>query len=78
MVLIGPIYSSSFVFTEWEWENTQFYDLCEDQAPQSKTMLASLDGLMQLHCNGNVTKAHDRLEKHLNQQAHGQYRNGNS
>lgn len=32
----------------------------------SYAMLASLDGLMQLHCNGNVTKAHDRLEKHLN------------
>ena len=44
----------------------------------SYAMLASLDGLMQLHCNGNVTKAHDRLEKHLNQQAHGQHRSGNS
>lgn len=44
----------------------------------SYAMLASLDGLMQLHCNGNVTKAHDRLEKHMNQQAHGQFRNGNS
>ncbi len=40
----------------------------------SYAMLASLDGLMQLHCNGNVTKAHDRLEKHLNQSAHGQTR----
>ena len=38
----------------------------------SYAMLASLDGLQQLHCNGNVTKAHDRLEKHLNQQAHNQ------
>ena len=44
----------------------------------SYAMLASLDGLMQLHCNGNVTKAHGRLEKHLNKQAHGQHRNGNS
>lgn len=38
----------------------------------SYAMLASLDGLQQLHCNGNVTKAHERLEKHLNQQAHNQ------
>lgn len=38
----------------------------------SYAMLASLDGLKQLHCNGNVSKAHDMLEKHLNQQAHGQ------
>lgn len=38
----------------------------------SYAMLAALDGLQQLHCNGNVTKAHTKLEKHLNQQAHGQ------
>ncbi len=38
----------------------------------SYAMLASLDGLQQLHCNGNVTKAHDMLEKHLNKQAHNQ------
>ena len=40
----------------------------------SYAMLAALDGLKQLHCNGEVTKAHDRLEKHLNQTAHGQNR----
>lgn len=44
----------------------------------SYAMLAALDGLMQLNCNGNVTKAHDRLEKHLNQQAHGQIKKGES
>lgn len=36
----------------------------------SYAMLAALDGLQQLHCNGNVTKAHKALEKHLNQKAH--------
>lgn len=40
----------------------------------SYAMLAALDGLKQLHCNGEVSKAHDRLEKHLNQTAHGQTR----
>lgn len=38
----------------------------------SYAMLAALDGLQQLHCNGNVTKAHEKLEKHLNQRAHDQ------
>ncbi len=38
----------------------------------SYAMLASLDGLQQLHCNGNVTKAHTALEKHLNKKAHDQ------
>lgn len=32
--------------------------------------LACLDGLKQLGANGNVTKAHDKLDKHLNQNAH--------
>lgn len=32
--------------------------------------LACLDGLKQLGANGNVTKAHDKLDKHLNQKAH--------
>ena len=36
----------------------------------SYAMLAALDGLQQLHCNGNVTNAHEALEKHLNQKAH--------
>lgn len=38
----------------------------------SYAMLASLDGLKQLHCNGEVTKAHEALEKHLNKRAHDQ------
>lgn len=33
-------------------------------------LLACLDGLKQLGANGNVTKAHDTLDKHLNQNAH--------
>lgn len=38
----------------------------------SYSMLAVFDGLQQLKCNGNVTKARDSLEKHLNQKAHNQ------
>lgn len=33
-------------------------------------LLATLDGLRQLGANGNVTKAHEKLEKHLNKSAH--------
>lgn len=43
-------------------------ELCE----LSFCILAALDGLKQLGANGNVTKAYDRLEKHLNKQAHDQ------
>lgn len=33
-------------------------------------LLACLDGLKQLGANGNVTQAHDALDKHLNRKAH--------
>lgn len=33
-------------------------------------LLACLDGLKQLHCNGEVSKAHTKFQKHLNLQAH--------
>ena len=33
-------------------------------------MLAALDGLIQKGANGNVTKAHEKLEKHLNSKSH--------
>lgn len=38
----------------------------------SYAMLACLDGLHQQGCNGAVTEAHNKLEKHLNQRAHDQ------
>lgn len=38
----------------------------------SYAMLAALSGLKQQGCNGEVTDAYSKLEKHLNQQAHGQ------
>lgn len=38
----------------------------------SYAMLAALDGLKQQGCNGNVTRAYEDLEKHLNKKAHEQ------
>lgn len=53
-------------------ECNDMQDIKDELCVLSYAMLAALDGLQQLHCNGNVTKAHTRLEKHLNQAAHGQ------
>lgn len=33
---------------------------------------ATLDGLKQLKCDGKVTEAKEKMDKHLNQQAHGE------
>lgn len=47
-------------------------ELKDEQCLISYAMLACLDGLKQLNCNGAVTEAHNKLGKHLNQRAHGQ------
>ena len=53
-----------------EKEAKDIQELRNELCVLSYGMLAALDGLKQLHCNGEVTKAHDMLSKHLNQQAH--------
>ena len=55
-----------------EKEARDIQELRDELCVLSYGMLAALDGLKQLHCNGEVTKAHDILSKHLNKQAHGQ------
>lgn len=55
-----------------EKEAKDIQELRDELCVLSYGMLAALDGLKQLHCNGEVTKAHDMLAKHLNKQAHGQ------
>lgn len=42
----------------------------DEQCLISYAMLACLDGLKQLNCNGTVTEAHNKLQKHLNKRAH--------
>ena len=42
----------------------------KEQCVMCYGLLATLDGLKQLGANGNVTDAHEKLEKHLNQSAH--------
>lgn len=56
-------------------EAKDIQELRDELCVLSYGMLAALDGLKQLHCNGEVTKAHEMLSKHLNKQAHGQHNN---
>lgn len=53
-------------------ESEDIQSLKEEQCLMSFAMFACLDGLKQLNCNGKVTEAHEKLEKHLNQKAHDQ------
>lgn len=41
-----------------------------EQYVLTSSMLAVLDGLKQLNCNGNVTRAYNDLESYINEKAH--------
>lgn len=50
--------------------NDDTKDIKEELQVLCYGVLSCLDGLKQQGCNGNVTKAHATLEKHLNKVAH--------
>lgn len=52
--------------------DAKLQELKAEQCMLTYCMLATLDGLKQLGCNGKVTEARNSLEKHINKQAHGQ------
>lgn len=52
--------------------NTQMQDLRNEQYMQTKVLFAVLDGLHQLNCNGEVTKASGELSDYLNKTSHKQ------
>lgn len=45
-------------------------EIKSEQFILTSSMFAVLDGLKQLNCNGNVSKAYSDLEQYLNKQAH--------
>lgn len=56
---------------KWDEYDKQIKDIKDEQCLMTWCMLATLDGLKQLGCNGKVTEARDKLDKHLNKTAHG-------
>lgn len=51
-------------------QDTEISNIKAEQQVICYALLACLDGLKQLGANGNVTKAYDTLDKHLNKNAH--------
>lgn len=70
----GGIVTIVFKFVRWMDRQTkqdkEIVSLKEEQQVMCYALLACLDGLKQLGANGNVTEAHNMLEKHLNKKAH--------
>ena len=66
----------SFIFAAYRWylrqskQDEEIKKIKEEQCLICYGLMACLDGLNQLGANGNVTDAHNKLEKHINQSAH--------
>lgn len=65
-----------FLFKWYRWydkqnkQDDEIAQIKEEQCLICYGLLSCLDGLKQLGANGNVTTAHEKLEKHINQSAH--------
>lgn len=56
---------------KWDECSSEIKKVKEEQCMLTYCMMATLDGLHQLGCNGNVTTAREKLDKYMNKQAHG-------
>lgn len=52
--------------------DSNFHQIQKELCLLSYCVGATLDGLKQLNCNGKVSEAKEKMDKHLNQQAHGE------
>lgn len=55
---------------KWDEYDRQIKAIKKEQCLLTFGMLATLDGLKQLNCNGKVTEARDKIDQHLNKIAH--------
>jgi len=76
LTAVAALCGFAFRFFRWIVEQKdqteKIQQIQEEQTVICYTLLAALDGLKQLGANGEVTKAHDYLNKHINKKAHDQ------
>lgn len=64
------------IFSAYRWylkqnkQDAEIKQIKEDLCMHTYVLLAILDGLKQQGCNGPVTEARNKLQKHINKQAH--------
>ena len=73
---IGAIFSVVFAVYRWylrqNRQDAEIERMKSEQCLLTYGILACLKGLKEQGCNGPVTEAIDKIEKHINKQAHGQ------
>lgn len=76
LAAIGAIFSVVFAVYRWylrqNQQDTEIEKLKSEQCLLTYGILACLKGLKEQGCNGPVTEAIDKIEKHINKQAHDQ------
>lgn len=71
LATLGTMLYKSFRWMERQRaQDIEIEAIKKEQCVMCYGLLATLDGLKQLGANGNVSDAHDKLEKHLNKTAH--------
>lgn len=71
VVVIGGVLLGVFKFVENnKQQNKEIQKVKREQTLTMYALRACLDGLHQQGCNGRVTEALNKIDKHLNQAAH--------
>ena len=71
IVAIVEYYNKVYKFVVQQREQeTAIHDIKDEQTLLTYGVLACLKGLKEKGCNGPVTEAIDKIEKHLNKKAH--------
>ncbi len=68
--IFGLIFSAYKWYLKQNKQDKEIQSIKEEQCLLCYAQVACLDGLEQLGANGNVSRAKDKLEKHMNQKAH--------
>lgn len=84
-VLCGVVRNTTKQLDKWNGYDEQINTINDsikalqsEQYIQIEVLRAVLDGLHQLHCNGKVTEASNKLDGYINAKAHGQNADGNT
>ena len=70
MAILGVIFTIFRWYLKQEKQDIEIKALKEEQCIIVYGLLACLKGLKEQGCNGPVTEAVDKLEKHINKKAH--------
>lgn len=70
MAILGALFAVYRWYLKQNKQDEDIKEIKSELCMHAYVLLAVLDGLKQLNCNGKVTEAQDKLSKHINKQAH--------